>query len=188
MIQSPTKTDSDSETYLQAIKGNAPLSIKKHFLKLTYNVPGFGRSIVSRTRLSEINIDSYTTPDGKEKSVSTVTFETTVEEDMLNGAGNLHGGCSGFLIDVCTSIALYAHNDPSVAFYRHMGAVSQSLNFTLHAPAGLGAPLRITSTSVAVGGRVATIRCEIWDTANERLVASGVHVKMAPSKRTPSKL
>lgn len=143
---------------------------------------------MERAVITEANVEEYTNADGKVKEICTVVHELDVEEDMLNGGGNLHGGCSGFLIDNCSSVVLLMHTDASGKSYRRTADVSQALNFTLHAPARLGTPLKIISTSIAIGGRTSTVRCEIWDTKNERLVASGVHIKMAPTVRPEARL
>lgn len=69
-----------------------------------------------------MDVDEYLTGDGKRKEVVKIVMEVAVHEgmyvgtlhtwwcvrighcadglyvDMLNGAGNLHGGCSGLLI------------------------------------------------------------------------------------------
>jgi len=131
-------------------------------------------------------VDTYQAGGGKEKEIVKVVHEMDVEEDMLNGPGNLHGGCAGFLIDNCSSMVLFASKDPrdpTGKSYRRSGDLSLSINFTLHAPARLGSHLKIISTSQAMGGRISTIRCEIWDTTHDRLVASGIHTKMAPVQR-----
>jgi len=104
-------------------------------------------------------------------------FEITVDESMVNHYKNMHGGCIVTLIDLCTSLTLIAASD--------IMHVSQVLNTVFHAPAPLGAKLRIVAETMSLGRRALSVRCEIWDVTNSRLAATGVHVKMAPS---PAKL
>jgi len=71
--------------------------------------------------------------------------------------------------------------------------VSQSMNVFFHAPAVLGEVLQIINTSISIGKRVVSAKTEIWSTTHRRLVVSGIHVKMAPSRMpeieiVPSKL
>ncbi|KAI0034591.1 HotDog domain-containing protein, partial [Vararia minispora EC-137] len=96
-----------------------------------------------------------------------------VKTDMLNGGGNMQGGCTAFLIDVCSSLGLAAAGRPET--------VSQAINISYHAPAPLGCKIRIINTSMAIGARISSIRCEIWDVTHKRLVATGIHMKMRPS-------
>ncbi|EJU06640.1 Thioesterase/thiol ester dehydrase-isomerase [Dacryopinax primogenitus] len=105
----------------------------------------------------------------------------TVTEDCLNGMGFLHGGCTAYLIDTCSSITLTALDPPD---YSIPPTVSLNLNVTYHAAASLGASLRIISTVVSFSTRVQTVRCEVWDVTNptHRLVASGMHIKMRSGK------
>ncbi|KAG8741338.1 hypothetical protein FRC10_002955 [Ceratobasidium sp. 414] len=65
-------------------------------------------------------------------------------------------------------------------------SVSQALNVLYHSPAHpkmtretpRGSTLKIISETVVVGGRAGTIRCEIWDSTNNVLVATGTQTKM----------
>ncbi|KAF8588084.1 hypothetical protein K439DRAFT_703312 [Ramaria rubella] len=162
---------------LETVKGNATQEVKELAAKLaTFRVDdrrGFADSVGARLRVTEVDIRPKQTALRKEEAV--VVCEVDVLEDMVNGGGNMHGGCSAYLIDVCTSL-------PLGVLLKSAPGVSQAINMIYHAPAPLGTPLRIISTSVFVGGRVMTARGEIWDTKNSRLVASGVHVKMLGSQ------
>ncbi|KIK67872.1 hypothetical protein GYMLUDRAFT_36668 [Collybiopsis luxurians FD-317 M1] len=136
----------------------------------------FAFSVISHLIFAEASIkNNAIEPQRKEVSV---TYKITVEEDMVNGGGNIHGGCSAFLIDVCSSICI-------IALKLSQGVsgmdVSQSMNVVYHAPAAIGEVLRIVNTTMAVGRRVASARTEIWSESTHRLVASGVHIKMEPS-------
>jgi acyl-coenzyme A thioesterase 13 len=48
-----------------------------------------------------------------------------------------------------------------------------------------GSKLRIVSSTLTLGARSMSARTEIWDATHQRLVASGVHVKMDASAAKP---
>ncbi|KZS98599.1 hypothetical protein SISNIDRAFT_462498 [Sistotremastrum niveocremeum HHB9708] len=183
---------------MASISGNAPQHLKQHIAQLfewNYDGVRFATSIASRVKLTEITINESPPQPGADSKAKTartaiVIAETTVEQDMVNGAGNMHGGCVAYVVDICSSIPMIALAKPvkvtktadgeeKVEYGR--SGVSQALNLVYHAPAPVGTPLRIVSTSLAVGGRAMSSRCEVWDTKTNRLVASGVHTKMVPT-------
>ncbi|KAJ7468596.1 HotDog domain-containing protein [Mycena latifolia] len=161
-----------------AISGNVDDSMKevlsdlsKVFGKRRFSKPAFGDSIIARMTVTHASVDNKV--DEPRKKEGRVVCELVVTEDMLNGGGNVHGGCSAFLIDTCSTLALIIiSNIPSV---------SQSLNIVYHSPAGAGDKLRIINTTLTVGARAMSARAEIWNETHHRLVASGVHIKMQPS-------
>ncbi|KAJ6476211.1 HotDog domain-containing protein [Mycena sanguinolenta] len=134
---------------------------------------GFGDSVVRGLVVVHASVDNKA--DEPLKQEGRVVCELTVTEDMLNGGGNVHGGCSAFLIDVCSTLSLMAFNS-------NINTVSQSLNIVYHSPATLGEKLRIVNTTMTVGARAMSARTEIWNVTKHRLVASGVHIKMQPSQ------
>lgn len=78
---------------------------------------------------------------------------------MLNGGGNVHGGCTAYLIDMCTSMAF-----PALAIYNggeSKPSVSQAINTVYHGPAQLGDVLKIVSTTITMGARILTANCEV---------------------------
>ncbi|KAG8896525.1 hypothetical protein FRC00_005811 [Tulasnella sp. 408] len=120
-------------------------------------------------RLRVVRVDTSCSPDGNQKKkTAEVECEVAVEEDMINAFGTLHGGCSGFLIDVCTTLPLIVLSDEKWAV--------------------AGSTLQIKSSSVAVGGRSATARCEIWDKKRQALIASGTNIKMSHTGLALNKL
>ncbi|KAG8996789.1 hypothetical protein FRB90_012638 [Tulasnella sp. 427] len=136
-------------------------------------------------RLKVVRVDTTCSPDGnRKKKTAEVVCEVVVEEDMINAFGTLHGGCSGFLIDVCTTLPLIVLSDEKWG----AGGITQGLNVVFHSPALAGSTLQIKSGSVAVGGRSATARCEIWDKKRQTLIASGTNIKMSHSGLTLTRL
>ncbi|KAI0748772.1 HotDog domain-containing protein [Daedaleopsis nitida] len=134
------------------------------------------RAVGSRLELEKVEV-SEREKDGRMQA--RVVFTIVVNEEMLNIANTMHGGCAAYLIDMCSSIAMnvLAQATDKPPFY-----VSQALNTTFHAPAPLGATLEIVSITTALGTRTASGVTEIWDTTHRRLCVTGVHNKMAPSK------
>jgi len=126
-------------------------------------------------RLKVVSVDVSPSPDGDERrKTASVECEVAVQEDMVNAFGTLHGGCSGFLIDVCTTLPLIVLSDDKWG----AGGITQGLNVVFHSPAKAGSILQIKSSSVAVGGRTATARCEIWDKGRQSLIATGTNIKV----------
>ncbi|KAF8163831.1 HotDog domain-containing protein [Crassisporium funariophilum] len=139
--------------------------------------PIFGESIQRRLKVTEISVNKK--PEEDKKLEGRVVMELDVEEDMLNGGGNIHGGCSAFLVDVCSTLALAALSlESNGDLYP---SVSQSLNIVYHSPAQMGDKLRLVNTTLTLGARAHSARTEIWNVTHHRLVVSGTHIKMAPS-------
>ncbi|KAM6496419.1 HotDog domain containing protein, partial [Amanita muscaria] len=173
------------EADIAHISGNVPDSVKRalgrpsvlmlgHYLTDTQ----FGASICKRLVSKEIAIlDKAEEPLKKE---CRFVCELTVEEDMLNIGGTLHGGCAAYLIEACSTVALVAfglaQNEPQV-----VGTVLQSLNIVYHSPAAVGDKLRIVNRTMTIGSRAVSARAEIWNDTHHRLVASGTNVSMQPS-------
>ncbi|KAF8165770.1 HotDog domain-containing protein [Crassisporium funariophilum] len=173
---------------ISQVAGNAPDNIKRmlgrpqtffsSFVKAGHKRPNvFGRSIEERMVVKELSI--LNKEDEPEKLEGRAVLEVDVTEDMVNGGGTMHGGCSAFLIDMASSFALAAldmyQND------KLHGSVSQALNVVYHSPAEIGERLRLVNTTLTMGSRVESVRTEIWNATRHRLVASGIHIKMAPS-------
>ncbi|EIN14440.1 hypothetical protein PUNSTDRAFT_80807 [Punctularia strigosozonata HHB-11173 SS5] len=165
------------------VSGNAPDSIKQ----LNYNVFAgyglgdsdcFGHAVGKTVRFVAVNIDRKGGSQGRLEA--TTVAEVTVTKNMLNGAGMLHGGCVTTLIDNCCSTPLVvlglAKNVNGVG-------VTQSMNVLFHSPAPPGTCLQITSTSISLGSRVMSSRCEITDKISGRIIASAMLNKMQPSSR-----
>ncbi|GJE87511.1 PaaI family thioesterase [Phanerochaete sordida] len=166
---------------MRAAPGNVPRAVKDAVARWwsdNSQGQGFARAVCARLEVTHAEL--FGNPEVPRKQEGRIVFETDVTRDMCNYLGAMHGGCTSFLIDICTSIVLNliaANSSPELA--KH---VSLALNITFHAPAVLGARLRIINTSVAFGTRVMTVRSEVFDVTNGRIVATGVHMKMPPSQ------
>jgi len=164
------------------ITGNASDDIKRFLDSVLTNPrkersPTFAESIQRRLQVTEVSINKKA--EEERKTEARVVLELEVSEDMLNGGGNIHGGCSAFLVDTCSTLALIALGIANTG--EISPSVSQSLNIVYHSPAQLGDKLRLVNTTLTIGARAQSARTEIWNVMHHRLVVSGTHVKMAPS-------
>ncbi|KAJ6482866.1 HotDog domain-containing protein [Mycena vitilis] len=132
--------------------------------------PEFGDSVYNQLLVTHASAGSKV--DEPLKKEARVVCEINVADVMLNGSGNIHGGCSAFLIDLCATLSLMV--------YERGMHVTQCLNVVYHSPATLGEKLRIVNTTIAVGTQVMSAKSEIWNATQHRLVASGVLVKLRP--------
>ncbi|KAE9410072.1 hypothetical protein BT96DRAFT_871870 [Gymnopus androsaceus JB14] len=148
-------------------------ALLKHTMKYFGNEQSktFASSVVARLQLAEVTIKQNAIEPQRQEGL--VVYKISVDEDMVNGGGNIHGGCSAFLIDTCSSAAIAALriSQGGTGF-----SVSQSLSIVYHAPAAIGEILNIVNTTMTVGRRVHSARTEIWSETHHRLVASGIHI------------
>ncbi|KAH9884120.1 hypothetical protein C8Q73DRAFT_363739 [Cubamyces lactineus] len=135
----------------------------------------FAQTVGSRLEMTEVAVFERE-EDGKTQM--RMVFEIDVTREMLNSGDKMHGGCTMFLIDVCSSVALVALG---IATHKYANFVSQAISTVFHAPATEGTRLRIVNNTVSFGARTVLARVEIWDATNRRLVATGVHNQMPPS-------
>ncbi|TEB32209.1 hypothetical protein FA13DRAFT_1731965 [Coprinellus micaceus] len=195
MSTTTTSSSSDAPFDASKIAGNAPLHVKQTLGNPIKWLEGlvapefknanfFGKAIYARLRVTEISVDKKV--DEESKLEGRVIVETVVEEDMLNGGGNIHGGCSAFLVDMCSAMSLNALSLATTG--KGNRSVSQAINMIYHSPAGWGDTLRLVNTSTTLGNRVQSCRTEIWNATHHRLVASGTHIKMSPSPPPKSNL
>ncbi|KAF8842336.1 hypothetical protein BDN67DRAFT_899483, partial [Paxillus ammoniavirescens] len=171
------------------IGGNASKELKQSLLDLVTaaaksvkvrGIRGFEPEIASRLEWIEISV--LKKAEELEELEGRVIFETILEDDMLNGNGtllSLHGACAALFIDNC-SIMLIALLSLETTGKADLG-VSQSINILFHAPAMANDQLRIVSTTISLGSRTLSSRCETWNFTHHRLVASGVHTKTSAS-------
>ncbi|KAJ3501718.1 hypothetical protein NLJ89_g9215 [Agrocybe chaxingu] len=180
---------------VNSVAGNAPDNIKRllgnprAFYESFQDprkppVDYFGKAIEKRMVITEISI--LEKADEPNKLEGRAVLEIVVEQDMVNGGGNIHGGCSAFLIDMASSFALSALNMHRTG--NVVPSVSQALNVVYHSPAAIGEKLRLVNTTLTIGARTESVRTEIWNVTHHRLVASGVHIKMMPSQPKPAAL
>jgi len=165
---------------ITSISGNAPDYVKQ----LNYNTfvsygvgdeDSFGYKVGNAVKFVDVSIDQPLEKHGRMEA--TTVAELVVTKHMLNGAGMLHGAVVTYLIDNCCSTPLVV-----LGLVQNVNGVgvTQAMNVLFHSPAPLGTRLRIISTSISMGGRVMTSRCEIVDKDSGRVIASAFLNKMQP--------
>ncbi|KAF8590929.1 hypothetical protein K439DRAFT_1611583 [Ramaria rubella] len=196
MSSESSATDVDVSQIRGNVSDSAKLKNVQAFRSMTVgdDTP-FAFHIGNKINMTEMDVSFHEEAPGRLQA--RVVCEIWVEKCMLNTVGIIHGGCIAFLVDMCTTttsllLDIYEAErgrvkDTGIVALR---AVSQSLNVIYHAPAKEGTRLKIVSYTVANGKRTHAARCEIWDTANRRLVASGGQIKTSPSvvPNVPAKL
>ncbi|KAF9035333.1 hypothetical protein BDZ89DRAFT_983268, partial [Hymenopellis radicata] len=163
------------------VAGNAPDEVKTilanpmEVLKMYKDgeLTGFGRTVLSTLTVTEASLVKKAEEPMRDEA--RVVCKLIVDEEMLNGANTLHGGCSAFLVDICSTLPIIVYG--MMNSDKFLMSVSQSINMTYHSPALLGDELKIVNTTMTVG-----TKSMIWNVTRKRLVASGIHVKMEPSQ------
>ncbi|KAI5887727.1 uncharacterized protein SCHCODRAFT_02705063 [Schizophyllum commune H4-8] len=175
------------------IEGNAPRFLKEAVLKWLALFGGwvsapdgseatfFGSTIRDDLRVTEVSI----VQSPSEQPKARVVCEVRVWEDMVDIVDSMHGGCTAFLIDEISALAvviLAMHNGQEAP----SAGVSQTIDTVFHAAAPLGTALRIVGTCSSLAADTSIVcNAEIWDIDNRRLVASGTHIKMQASRPHP---
>ncbi|KAL6771901.1 hypothetical protein ACKKBG_A28215 [Auxenochlorella protothecoides x Auxenochlorella symbiontica] len=98
-----------------------------------------------------------------------------VGKTHVNFMGNLHGGCTGSLVDLVGSAAL-----ATLGTTPH---VSISITTNYLRPAPIGTIIRIESSVIKPGASVNTMIVHIYDDASNKMVAQGTHIKMMMHKQ-----
>ncbi|KAI3611631.1 hypothetical protein WG66_007684 [Moniliophthora roreri] len=165
-----------SKLTIDDVPGNAPAMVKQVLLDVLVNPKllqrTFSASVIPKLALSEVSINKMAEEPMREEG--RVVFHLTVDEEMLNFAGGIHGG---YFVSSLALIALRTKMTGST----NLISLSQALSLVFHSPAPLGDRLRVVSTTMTAGARASSAKTEIWSDTKHRLVASGVHIKMDPS-------
>ncbi|KAF7326868.1 hypothetical protein MVEN_02580700 [Mycena venus] len=143
--------------------------------------PEFGDFIVERLVVIHASVQNKS--EDLMKKEGRVVCEIVVTEEMLNGGGNIHGGCSAFLIDMCMLVDVFdglpagnarlAISEYRVPFSGHTHHDDRGYSSDVCQNGGLYQYILVYALT--------TVAEQIWNTTKHRMVASGVHVKMQPS-------
>ncbi|KAF9478684.1 hypothetical protein BDN70DRAFT_879706 [Pholiota conissans] len=170
------------EELTAGITGNVSAEIKEIPLKwlaiFKNKGRGYAGNVAERVKVVDVSVDP--SPDHPLRMEAKVTTEIDVTPDMCSVHGVLEKGCIAFLVDECSTIAMTvisAYND----HYNPPG-VSQTINIFYHSEALSGTKLRIVNRSSEYGRDSNSGRTQIWNTVNNRLIASGTQITMPPSE------
>ncbi|KIO31068.1 hypothetical protein M407DRAFT_241967 [Tulasnella calospora MUT 4182] len=129
-------------------------------------------------RLKLVKVETIQDDNAPSKSIYRVVHEIEACDEMDNGGGSVHGGCIAHLGSICSSSTFLLDS-------RWTGVqMTATLDVVYHSPIRSGDLVRIVSTSVAFGGRVATSRFEVWNRTRNALAASGLQVKRRPPNKS----
>ncbi|GAA6025040.1 hypothetical protein JCM11491_002002 [Sporobolomyces phaffii] len=152
---------------------------------------GFSRAIAKRIHLDQVDVSGVeldgpddTKPTRSAQSV--VSCTVTVEQDMCNVSGNLHGGCGAWLVDHCSSLALLALSGGDDHRWTTSG-VSTNLNLNYVKAAPLGTTLRIVTQVLNFGRVTSLLETKIYNADTNALLTVGWHTKQDPQVRPQGK-
>ncbi|GAB6029926.1 hypothetical protein CHUAL_005624 [Chamberlinius hualienensis] len=97
--------------------------------------------------------------------------ELTVDEQMANASGNLHGGCTASIVDLVSTLALISSPSDSLP------GVSVELNVSYISAASLGNDIIVDAQTLKVGKNLAFLLVTIKRKSDGVLVAVGKHTK-----------
>lgn len=177
---SQVKGNASPETKLTLLNSMVRLNPRDILRSTGRPFRGFAAEFVSRMRLAEASVLSKA--EEPEKLEGRTVFEVIVDKDMANEleGGTMHGGCLAMIIELCSPTPIYVLR-ASTGAYGVFG-VQQSLNIVFHSPAVPGDKLHIVSTTLAIGSRARSGRCEVWNVTRHRLIASAAYINMVPSE------
>ncbi|KAG1805187.1 uncharacterized protein BJ212DRAFT_1283970 [Suillus subaureus] len=185
---SQVKGNASPETKLTLLNSMVRLNPRDVLRSTGKPFRGFAAEFVSRMRLAEASVLSKT--EEPEKLEGRTVFEVIVDKDMANEleGGTMHGGCLAMIIELhVSSTHVFCSPTPIYVLRASTGAygvfgVQQSLNIVFHSPAVPGDKLHIVSTTLAIGSRARSGRCEVWNVTRHRLIASAAYINMVPSE------
>ncbi|KAH7314072.1 HotDog domain-containing protein [Rhexocercosporidium sp. MPI-PUGE-AT-0058] len=103
-------------------------------------------------------------------------FSYTVQPSHCNRLGNLHGGCTSTIFDMCTTAALAPIAQPG--FWVFAG-VSRTLNVTYIRPVPVGEKVLIESEVVHAGKRLCSLMGVIRRASDGAVMATCEHGKVS---------
>ncbi|KAL3417307.1 thioesterase superfamily protein [Phlyctema vagabunda] len=104
------------------------------------------------------------------------TFAFTVSARECNRLGNLHGGCTATIFDICTTTALAPNARRG---YWAFAGVSRTLNVTYLRPVPAGEQVLIESEVVHAGKRLCTIQGVMRRASDGAVLAMCEHGKVS---------
>ncbi|KAH8774869.1 HotDog domain-containing protein [Hyaloscypha finlandica] len=103
-------------------------------------------------------------------------FRLTVLPSHCNRLGNLHGGCTATVFDICTSTALAPIAKPG---YWQYAGVSRGLSVTYLKPVPVGEKVLVDSEVVSAGKRMCVLRGTMRRESDGEVLALCEHGKVS---------
>lgn len=135
---------------------------------LTSSAQGWGSSFFHSGQVQLVSASS--------KPTGHVVFSFTVGAPHCNRLGNLHGGCTATLFDICTTVALAPIARPG--FWVFAG-VTRTLNVTYIRPIAEGEEIVIESEVVHAGKRLCMIKGVMRRKSDGAIMATCEHGKVS---------
>ena len=104
-----------------------------------------------------------------------VTTSLTVTRELCNLAGNLHGGATASIFDLCTTAPLALVQKKG---WWELAGVSRSLNVMYLGSVAEGEEIEVTGELIRIGKRLAHIRGVMRRASNGEVVATVEHDKV----------
>ncbi|KAJ8325749.1 Acyl-coenzyme A thioesterase 13 [Batrachochytrium dendrobatidis] len=105
-----------------------------------------------------------------------ISFQTVVDQSMLNPLNTLHGGACAILADVCTSFALAACNPEAFM------STTVDLHLQFLSSAILGDTIQVQCTTSKVGSRMAYLQFTILNLGNHHNATVEKGAESSPPK------
>ncbi|KAK1222446.1 hypothetical protein PQX77_014715 [Marasmius sp. AFHP31] len=134
----------DAHSYdISHVSGNAPDAVKRTIAYASIFINPINREPTGGTRfeveiVKRLVVSEASVLKGSEepsKDVGRVVYGLEVNPDMTNRvAGTLHAGCGAYLVDICSSLVIFAFSLAKGGFTNY---ISQSINVAYHSPAAV---------------------------------------------------
>lgn len=144
---------------------------------LTSFIQGWGSDFFNSGKVQLVSASAE--PNGR------AVFEFTVEESQCNRLGNLHGGCTATLFDICTTVSLAPIARPG--FWAYAG-VTRTLSLTYLRPMAQGEEIVLECEVVHAGKRLCMIKGTMKRKKDGAITATCEHGKASIDPEMTSKI
>ncbi|KAH8920116.1 hypothetical protein BT69DRAFT_1265982 [Atractiella rhizophila] len=148
---------------------------------------GYGSEVMQKLQLVSCELEGFEVvqEDGEDVlksgrgAKSTVIFKLLVDESMCSPTGFIHGGCTAYLLDVCTSLAIRPFSKPGFWFTTGM---STSLITTFLNAVPCNTTVLLVNRTLSQGKAVASYDFEMISEDGKTIYAKGTHTKADTNK------